>query len=73
MDITITIPNAKVPDFKAGFLKRYPVPLNEEGLPAMTEAQWLKTWIIQRLRFEYVEGKKQLAADAAVLEENEIT
>jgi hypothetical protein len=76
MDVTITIPNAKLNEFKTGFLKENPVPIDEEtGLPAMTEIQWLKAWIIGELKREYASGKRRIAIESSVvvIEDNGIT
>lgn len=61
--ITFNIPDDKLIEFKLGFLKRHPVPIDIEGNPAMTDNQWIKEWGKQRYFRAYQTGKKQLAYD----------
>lgn len=74
MDITVTIPAGKVAEFKSGFLKSCPVPVDPDTLvPEMTETQWLKAWIVSQLRRAYREGKKRIAAETATTDEGVLT
>lgn len=57
VDVTITIPNSKIDEFKAGFLKAYP---NNEGL---TDLQHIKKFIRKQLLDYYRHGKIQLARE----------
>lgn len=59
--ITFNIPNDKLLEFKLGFLKRHPVPVDISSNPTMTENQWLKQWGKQQYFQAYQTGKKQLA------------
>ena len=59
--ITFNIPDDKLPEFKLGFLKRHPVPIDIGGNPTMTENQWLKQWGKQQYFQAYKTGKKQSA------------
>ena len=69
--ITITIPDAKLTEFKSGFLKRQPVPVdNDTGEPEMSENAWIKEWVKQQLLHYYKSGKKQLAQEAASIDQN---
>jgi len=73
MDITLTVPDKKVSELKKGFLKKIPVPLDDEGSPEMTELQWIKHWIKQRVMREYRKGKIKLAEENAVIDEDIIS
>ena len=78
--ITLTIPAAKVADFKEAFLREHPVPmeavLDEEGnrtgetQPRYTDKQWIKMRIKSYVMGEYREGKRKLSNDAAVIDED---
>jgi len=62
--ITFNIPDDKLPEFKLGFLKRHPVPLDIEDNPIMIENQWIKEWGKQQYFQAYKTGKKQLAYES---------
>ncbi len=76
--ITFTIPAAKVADFKAGFLAKCPVELDEDmdsptyGDPLYTEKQWIKEWIRRDVMRAYRHGKILLAQQTAVIDPNAI-
>lgn len=59
--ITFNISDDKLSEFKLGFLKRHPVPMDIDGNPIMTENQWLKQWGKNQYFQAYQTGKKQLA------------
>ena len=63
--LTFTIPDAKLADFKAGFLRIFP---NQEvdsgGVPSYTDNQWIREKI-RRIAFSYYnDGKLILAQEA---------
>lgn len=60
--ITLTVPNAKFTEFKAGFLRKNPVPDDWTG----TQNEWVEERIKRMVRMDYVEGKHLLASDASV-------
>lgn len=62
--ITYTIPDAKLAEFKSGFLRIYRVPSDEYGDPSMTESEWIKEWGKRQFINAYKEGKKQIAQQA---------
>lgn len=62
--ITLTIDDAKLPEFKLGFLRSFPVPLNTDGTPQFTENAWIKRWAQLVLVDAYRQGKTLLAQDA---------
>ncbi len=72
MDIILTIPANKLNEFKTGFLKSKPVPLDDDGNPTMTEPKWFKFWIKERAMHQYREGKRQLAEENIVIVEDVI-
>ena len=79
MDLTITIPDEKVNDFKAGFLAKCPIPMIEdpdnegETIPEFTPKQWIKEWIRRDVLRAYRFGRKMLAEADAVIDEEIIT
>ena len=76
MEITITIPNAKLNEFKTGFLAQLPIPQvpieedSEEMENAYTELQWFKKHLIEYAILEYRRGKTKLAREAAEIDTN---
>ena len=71
--ITFTIDNAKVVDFKAGFLKEHPVPLDSTDTPLYKDLVWIEMVIRKYAIGEYKHGKKRLAFEAAVADDSIIT
>ena len=65
--ITITIPDAKVSEFRTGFLARRPVTLDENGDPVMTDKDWFKFCIIEWAKEECNKGNLKLANENAVI------
>jgi hypothetical protein len=80
MDVTITIPNDKLDEFRLGFLKICPVPLVNvadpgdppDMQPEMSELQWLKKVIRLNLFDKYKQGKALLARENEVVDEGVI-
>ncbi len=70
MIISFTIPADKLDEFKAGFLQAHPVPLDDGGVPEMTEIQWFKKWFISRVFIEYRRGKLMLAQNNVVIDKD---
>lgn len=76
--ITITIPGAKVQEFRTGFLAMCPVPTIQDPndpatiIPQFTEKQWIKEWIIRDLKRAYRHGKRKLAREAAQIDDEVI-
>jgi hypothetical protein len=66
--ITYTIPTGKLSEFKIGFLRCYPIPLDEHQQPIMTENEWIKEWGKRQFLKAYRSGKQQLAHDNLNLE-----
>lgn len=71
ISITYSIPNDKVEEFRAGFLKCNPIPvmLGEEQ-PSMTAKQWIKEWGKQQFLNAYRVGKQQMAREQMTIEDN---
>lgn len=65
--IIFDISDAKVPAFKAGFLKEWPTP---EG---MTDNQWIKQWGKEQYLNAYKRGLKTLAIEATEVDEGIVT
>ncbi len=76
--ITLTIPNNKLDEFKAGFLAMCPVPMVDDPhiigklIPEFTELQWFKEWIKRDVIRAYRHGKVKLSQEAAVIDEDVI-
>ena len=70
MQIILTIPDNKLAEFRTGFLRKSPVPVDIDGNPEMTELVWLKRWIRYKLLMEYKRGKIKLAQDSIVLDDS---
>ncbi len=71
--ITFTIDDAKLAEFKAGFLKKHPVPIDEDTeVPEFTDNEWLKEWGKRAYINAYRTGKKKIAQDtiAPVTDDN---
>jgi len=73
--ITLTISTEKYQDFKDGFLKINPVPIDDNGNPEMTENNWIVFRIKEIIKKDYERGKTLLAREAAdpTIDENIIT
>ena len=59
--VIISIDNAQWPNFQKYYLKRRPVPLNEEGQPTMTVADWIKKCVVGDIYQTLLEGKQMEA------------
>jgi len=62
--ITYTLPDDKIDEFKRGFLKVYPTP---EG---MTDAQWIKQWGKEQFLNAYMAGKQITANESVAIEKD---
>lgn len=63
VDVTITIPNDKLPRVRTGILTIHPIPVDEEGTPLYTEMQWIKL-LIRKYLIELVhQGERKIAFD----------
>lgn len=61
MDITITIDDAKVDEFKEAFLTVYPAPHDlETGEQLMADNPWIKKRIVTWLKSRFRKGKRKL-------------
>ena len=65
VQIILTIPDEKIEEFKLGFLKEYPVPLDKNGDPLYSVIVWVKKIIIDFIITGYCRGKKRLAFEMA--------
>jgi hypothetical protein len=71
--VVLTIDDLDMDDFKVGFLKAAPVPLDENGDPTMSENAWLKEWGRNQYFRTYRSGKTRTAGETAVIDENIVT
>ena len=72
IQITITSPADKVQEFITGFLASRPIPL-ENGIPIYTVKEWVKKNIISETMEIYRHGKRLLAIQPAVIDEDVIS
>lgn len=59
--VTISIPNEQWSDFQKYYLKRRPVPLNEQQEPTMSVSDWIKKCIVGDTYQVLLEGKQMEA------------
>ena len=72
VDITITVPQNKLNEFRTGFLRSNPIPLDENEQPEFTELAWFKDVLMTFCREEYKRGKRSLAEDAGYTYDNDV-
>jgi len=60
VELTLTVPDEKLEEFKAGFLKIYPIPDDWEG----TDNQWIKDKIVFTIKRIYKSGKIRIAQES---------
>ena len=70
--ITYTIDDTKLAEFKLGFFRYNPIPKDEEGNPAMSENAWIKESGRQWFSRIYRQGKRKIAQEAAYSVEEDI-
>jgi len=66
--IHLTIPANKSDEFKTGFYKIYPMPLNELGQPLYTDEVWCKTKGKDLIVDIYRNGKRAIASESAIVD-----
>ena len=71
--ITYTIPADKAAEFAVGFLKRYPIPLDENAEPTMSQMEWIKECGRRFFVEMYTKGRRHLAIEDIVEEQDLIT
>jgi len=59
--ITMSIDNGQWSDFQKYYLKRQPVPLDEEQEPTMSVGDWIKKCIVDSVYQTLLEGKQMKA------------
>lgn len=70
-ELIYTISDTKIIEFKEGFLKCCPVPVDvETGLPEMTENEWIKEWGKTQFLNMYKRGKRQIACEEVLIDNN---
>lgn len=62
--ITITIPEAKFPVVRNGFVKLRPIPLKEDGTNLYTPKRWIAECLADYLERIARQGQRELAAEA---------
>ena len=58
--VTLTISTDNYNEFKSGFLKERPIPLDENNQPIMSEGNWIKAVIKTFAIQTYKSGKKKI-------------
>lgn len=69
--VIISIDNGQWPDFQKYYLKRRPVPLDEEQEPTMSVGDWIKQCIVGDIYQTLLEGK-QMEAFGELMDEIDI-
>ena len=64
--VTFTIDDANLAEFKTGFLRTRPVPLDTSGNPTMTENNWIREFGRRVYMNQYRRGKQEIAETATV-------
>lgn len=59
--VTITVDNGQWADFQKYYLKRRPVPLNEQQEPTMSVGDWIKKCIVDDIYQVLLQGKQMEA------------
>jgi len=63
-ELTYQIDNAKLEEFKEGFLKEYPnTETDSEGDPLYTDNEWIKEWGKRKFLSAYRNGKRKILAE----------
>ena len=60
----------KLQEFKEGFLKECPIPVDKEGEPTMTALEWIKEWGKQQFLRAYLYGKTRYIEESAIVRED---
>lgn len=68
--VTISIPSGQWADFQKYYLKRRPVPLDEEEQLIMSNSDWVKKCIVNDIYQTLLEGKQMEAFDELLNEIN---
>ena len=71
--VTITLDDAKLNEFRMGFLAFCPIPEDDNGEPAMNFQQWIKTYLRNELLSTYRAGKTKLASETVSVDTDMIT
>jgi len=71
--ITINLNDAKLDEFKKGFLVFNPIPKDDDGNPTMTFEQHIKQILKNELITMYQAGKTKLVAEAVLVDNDIIT
>jgi len=71
--ITITLNDSKLTEFKTGFLAFCPIPKDDKGKPIVTFEAWVKSYLKEQLISVYKSGKIKLAATEVTVEDDLIT
>ena len=65
--ITLTIHDSKLEEFKTAYFRRNRLPLDPDGQPIVAELAWIKKCVINSILAEYQSGKQLLAQDGVVM------
>jgi len=74
VNITLTIPTDKINEFKLGFLKHLPIPIDEDtGEPLFTELEWFTEALVRYAKQVYRRGKQKIAAEEYFVDDGVIS
>jgi len=68
IQITLTIPEAKVPVVQDGFLHVHPIPRNPQGVPSYGQVAWLRECIRRWVRDETARGIQAMNREAVTFD-----
>jgi len=63
MEIKVTIPDNKLPEFYSGFLYIHPIPQDDDGKAEFSKSVWVKKWVKKSLVRSYKSGKRRKMHD----------
>ena len=70
---TINIDDARLDEFKSGFLVWCPIPTDDDGKPTMNFGEHIRAFLKQKLFSAYRAGKTKAAAESIIADETIIT
>ena len=70
-EITFTIPDAKLPRIIAAIKGLYPIPVDDDGVPLFTDAQWGKEAVRWWLVKSVARWEQRQALDAVAYQEED--
>jgi hypothetical protein len=67
---TFIISDEKLVEFQEAFLVARPIPRDENGIPTMSANAWMKQWGKTQLHNIYTQGRKMLAEQTVIIDDD---